>query len=193
MGSARFEETVVYHCSPALVGLKPACLISLAAEQYPGLASMVEGYRAALEGRGIRFELLCRCDRRFLLLVYRPALLERHLARPEVDRLLVRAGYPAGGPLSGRLAHLRRRLTAAGGFPHEIGLFLGYPAEDVRAFQARGGAGCKLCGYWKVYHDVEEARRQFRRFDRCRDSLLARLRAGMTLSQLFGVSGTLAV
>ena len=54
MGSARFEETVVYHCSPALVGLKPACLISLAAEQYPGLASMVEGYRAALEGRGIR-------------------------------------------------------------------------------------------------------------------------------------------
>ena len=165
MGSARFEETVVYHCSPALVGLKPACLISLAAEQYPGLASMVEGYRAALEGRGIRFEVLCRCDRRFLLLVYRPALLERHLARPEVDRLLVRAGYPAGGPLSGRL----------------------------RAFQARGGAGCKLCGYWKVYHDVEEARRQFRRFDRCRDSLLARLRAGMTLSQLFGVSGTLAV
>ena len=69
MGSARFEETVVYHCSPALVGLKPACLISLAAEQYPGLASMVEGYRAALEGRGIRFEVLCRCDRRFLLLV----------------------------------------------------------------------------------------------------------------------------
>ena len=111
MGSARFEETVVYHCSPALVGLKSACLISLAAEQYPGLASMVEGYRAALEGRGIRFELLCRCDRRFLLL---------------------------------------------------------------------------------VYHAVEEARRQFRRFDRCRDCLLARLRAGMTLSQLFGVSGTLA-
>ena len=109
-----------------------------------------------------------------------------------MDRLLVQAGYPAEGPLSGRLAYLRRRLTAAGGFPHEIGLFLGYPAEDVRAFQARGGAGCKLCGYWKVYHDVEEARRQFRRFDRCRDSLLARLRAGMTLSQLFGVSGTLA-
>ena len=113
MGSARFEETVVYHCSPALVGLKPACLISLAAEQYPGLASMVESYRAALEGRGIRFEPLCRCDRRFLLLVYRPALLERHLARPEVDRLLVQAGYPAEGPLSGRRAYLRRRLTAA--------------------------------------------------------------------------------
>ena len=185
MGSARFEETVVYHCSPALVGLKPACLISLAAEQYPGLASMVEGYRAALEGRGIRFEVLCRCDRRFLLLVYRPALLERHLARPEVDRLLVRAGYPAGGPLSGRLAHLRRRLTAAGGFPHEIGLFLGYPPGDVAGFLRDGGRGCKLCGPWKVYGDVEQARRRFRAFRCCRMALTRRVEQGIPLARVF--------
>ena len=143
MGSARFEETVVYHCSPALVGLKPACLISLAAEQYPGLASMVEGYRAALEGRGIRFEVLCRCDRRFLLLVYRPALLERHLARPEVDRLLVRAGYPAGGPLSGRLAHLRRAA-----FPMRSACFWATPPRMCGRFRhgAARGASCAGTG-----------------------------------------------
>ena len=64
--------------------------------------------------------------------------------------------------------------------------------EDVKDFIRKQGKDFLCNGYWKVYHDVEEARRQFRRFDRCRDSLLARLRAGMTLSQLFGVSGTLA-
>ena len=184
MGSARFEETVVYHCSPALVGLKSACLISLAAEQYPGLASMVEGYRAALEGRGIRFELLCRCDRRFLLLVYRPALLERHLARPEVDRLLVQAGYPAEGPLSGRLAYLRRRLTAAGGFPHEIGLFLGYPPEDVAGFMIHQGKHCKCVGCWKVYGDEAAARRQFAAYKSCTANYCRRRASGASLEGL---------
>ena len=184
MGSARFEETVVYHCSPALVGLKPACLISLAAEQYPGLASMVEGYRAALEGRGIRFELLCRCDRRFLLLVYRPALLERHLARPEVDRLLVQAGYPAEGPLSGRLAYLRRRLTAAGGFPHEIGLFLGYPPEDVQGFIEHEGKGYKCLGCWKVYGDPEQAQKCFDLYQRCTESYCRQWSRGTSIGRL---------
>ena len=53
-----------------------------------------------------------------------------------------------------------------------------------------GGGRCKLCGHWKVYHDVEGARRQFARFDRSREALCSRLRAGMTLSQLFGVRET---
>ncbi len=187
MRSVRFEETVVYHCSPALVGLKPACLISVAAADYPRPVPLANGYNQALGGRGIRFELLCRCDHRFLLLVYRPQLLDQHLSQPEVSRLLTEAGYPVDGSVSDLLQHLRRRLVAGDGFPHEVGLFLGYPPEDVVGFQIYGGAGCKLCGHWKVYHDVEGAQRKFLQFDRCRDILWARMRDGTTLSRLFGV------
>lgn len=93
--------------------------------------------------------------------------------------------------VTARLRHLRRRLLWREGFPHEIGLFLGYPPEDVQGFLADPGGGrCKLCGHWKVYHDVEGARRQFARFDCSREALCSRLRAGMTLSQLFGVRET---
>ncbi|MBC5736695.1 MULTISPECIES: DUF3793 family protein [Oscillospiraceae] len=187
MYSARFEEVVVRHCSPTLVGIKPACLISLDAAEYPRLPRTVGEYTRALGEKGLRFEVLCRCRRRFLVLVFRPKLLAEHLARPQAAQLLADADYPGDAPLSALLRRLRQRLLAGGDFPHEIGLFLGYPSEDVAAFQTDGGAGCRLCGYWKVYHDVEGARRQFLRYDRCRDALLDRLRAGMTLSRLFGV------
>lgn len=38
-------------------------------------------------------------------------------------------------------------------FPHEIGFFFGYPAEDVFAFIREKGHNYKLVGDWKVYGD----------------------------------------
>lgn len=61
---------------------------------------------------------------------------------------------------------LQLRLTC-GAFPHEIGLFLGYPPEDVEGFRLHRGRDYKLCGCWKVYSDVEGARQCFRRYARC--------------------------
>ena len=73
---------------------------------------------------------------------------------------------------------LSRRLRQSEGFPHEIGVFLGYPLEDVIGFCRHKGEGCKLCGYWKVYGDVDHAKRCFAAFDCCRDAPYARLLSG---------------
>src|SRR5699024_12754038 len=69
---------------------------SLPAAEYPALPRLAVAYSRRLENRGIRMEVLCRCRRRFLLLVYRPELLERCLRSPRVSGLLEEAGYPAG-------------------------------------------------------------------------------------------------
>ena len=37
------------------------------------------------------------------------------------------------------------------GFPHEIGVILGYPVEDVIEFEKHQGKNCKYCGCWKRY------------------------------------------
>ena len=49
-----------------------------------------------------------------------------------------------------------------------------------------GGSGCRLCGEWKVYQDVEGARRQFRKFALCRSALCSRLERGCSLLSLLG-------
>ena len=87
--------------------------------------------------------------------------------------------------LDALLEHLSTRTQEQQDFPHEIGLFLGYPIEDVRGFIEQGGKDCKLSGYWKVYGDVQAARRLFRQFDRCRDTARGYVERGMTILELF--------
>lgn len=50
-------------------------------------------------------------------------------------------------------------------FPHEVGLFLGYPVWDVKGFIEHKGQQYKLCGYWKVYDDVPGAICKFEEYD----------------------------
>ena len=181
-----FEKALVYHCSPTLCGLKPANLLSLSKDEYPHLPQLAAAYARLLEDKGIRLTILCSCGCRWLLLVYHQSMLAAQLKQPAVIRLLAQAGYPVEAPFSLEqlLHHLSRRLRQSEGFPHEIGVFLGYPLEDVIGFCRHKGEGCKLCGYWKVYGDVDHAKRCFAAFDRCRDALYARLLSGSPLEQL---------
>lgn len=181
-----FEKALVCHCSPTLAGLKPANLLSLSKADFPQLPQLIAEYSQLLVCKGISLRIVCECGQRWLLLVYRSRMLYEHLQHPQIRSLLCEEGYPAQGgfTLSDLIDHLSRRLRRSEGFPHEIGVFLGYPLEDVIDFRRYKGEGCKLCGYWKVYHDVEGAKRCFAQFDRCRAALFSSLMAGTPFSQL---------
>lgn len=179
------DQILAYHCAPALAGLKPSNLVSLSREEFPDLEERLEEYRQLFAPRWVAFRTMCGCGRNVLLLVYRPAELERALRTPLSAALLKKDGYDAGEDLAAMLDRLSQRLRVEGDFPHEIGLFLGYPPEDVVGFQRHRGRNCKLCGHWKVYSDVERAKTLFRRYDQCREHLCARLAMGMTLGQVF--------
>lgn len=178
------DQILAYHCAPALAGLKPANLVALSREEFPDLEERLEDYRRLFARRGVALRTMCGCGRKVLLLLYRPAQLEEALGAPLAAALLEKDGYRPGEDLEAMLDRLGLRLRTGGDFPHEIGLFLGYPPEDVAGFQRHRGRNCKLCGYWKVYSDVDRAKALFRRYDRCRERLCARLAAGQSLCQV---------
>lgn len=180
-----FDLLLAEHSAPVLAGIKTANLISCRKEWYPNLPQMLEIYQRAFVSRGICFRILCSCDYRFLLLVYRPNRLLKDLGTKEARALLKRYDYPMHKGLDALLAHLSKRTADRKDFPHEIGLFLGYPVEDVRGFIEQRGKDCKLSGYWKVYGDVQAARRLFRQYDRCRDTARGYIERGMTILELF--------
>lgn len=99
-----------------------------------------------------------------LVMIYRRRLLERVLASKAVRDILADRGYAFPFSLDACLEHLQKRFRLE--FPHEIGLFLDYPPEDVRGFLEHRGAESLAVGYWKVYGNVEKARRAFRRYRR---------------------------
>ena len=64
-------------------------------------------------------------------------------------------------------------------FPHEMGIFLGYPLGDVKGFIEHHGRNCLCSGYWKVYENEEKARETFRLYARVKQIAMDMVRQGM--------------
>ena len=145
---------------------------------------MVRRLNQTLGPRGLKILPLRYAKGRLLIYVYRPSRLTEDLKGSFARGLLESRGYPCGSA-EGCVARLARRLKENGEFPHEIGLFLGYPPEDVEGFIENRGKNCKCVGCWKVYGDPEQAVRQFARFKKCREVYLRLYRDGKkSLDQL---------
>ena len=79
MTCEKFESVMGYHCSPVLMGMKPANLVSFSKEKMPELPEIISDYEESLEREGIRMEIICGCRKHYLLLVYRPDMLQEYL------------------------------------------------------------------------------------------------------------------
>jgi hypothetical protein len=159
------EDALIRYCSPVLLGCKSACMFTMQNRSPlprllpPNIASLV----IREHGGGA------------LLLVFDETLLEKTILNNPVRSALVEMGYPTRYSLPAFLTHLKERFSC-GGFPHEVGLFLGYPLDDVRDFIRNKGYNYKLCGVWKVYNDVKAAKQCFRQYDLCRECMRTILR-----------------
>lgn len=182
------EEVIVFHCAPSIVGIKPSNLISCSIKKYPDLIEKVDEYNKSFNKSDIYFDLICICERRYLILVYRKEVLKKQLCKIENKKYLTKIGYPVNKGFDAILDHLKSQLYKTDFFPHEIGLFLGYPLEDVLGFMAHEGKNYKTCGYWKVYSDVEKAENLFKNYDKCCKAFCAKLKKGKSIAQIFSVA-----
>ena len=173
------ESYLVAHCAPTLANLKTASLFRCPC---PGPGEL-ECWRQELGHKGIELTVL-RCDGTHVLVyVYRPARLRADLCRPGAGSILRPYGYTGTDP-EAALHRLRQRLADGGDFPHEIGVFLGYPLGDVAGFIHHRGRNCRCMGCWKVYCNECEARRTFARLKKCSEVYGRLWRQGRTVSQL---------
>lgn len=134
--------------------------------------------------KGVNVQALRVRKNRALLYVYRPKQLRVILEDPQARDMLDRFGYRGAASVADMVNRLAENVRDRETFPHEIGLFLGYPVEDVRGFIENKGLGAKMTGVWKVYADVESAVRCFRRFRKCSQIYATKFREGYSLSRL---------
>lgn len=178
------EALLAYHCAPAFAGIKPSNIAACQKSKFPDLYKDIDKLNDELNRKDIYIEILCECERRALLIVYRKKVLEKHLRERNNRAFLSGYGYPENGDIDDYINFLKKRL-ANDTFPHEIGVFLGYPLRDIYAFINHRDEGCLLIGEWKVYHNAGEAEKMFSRFRACRKALVKRVTDGMTLAQIF--------
>lgn len=178
------DAFLVKYGAPTLAGLKTGSLFNLPCRSRRELGEAVAQGNRRLNPKGLYVAVLRQDRGSALILLYRRQELEADLRQREAAALLCQLGYREVS-LGGRLRELRWRLAERGDFPHEIGLFLGYPPEDVRGFMADcRGHNCKCSGCWKVYGDEAAARDRFRRYKQCTAIYCSLYRRGKSLTQL---------
>ncbi len=187
MEYGNFGQRLAVHSAPTLLGIKCASLLSLRCTEFD-----IDGNCAVFNRRaaakGLQSRILCRCAEHALLLVYHEKLLTARLRDPQVVGLLEECGYPVEDGLHACLGKLSERIAECEDFPHEIGVFLGYPMEDVIGFIENKGENYKFCGFWKVYGCEEAAQRTFANYKKCRNFLCNKLCEGADIYQALKIS-----
>lgn len=177
------EKLLIAHCAPTLAGIKTGSLFQCSFTSMDDLRVEVQNANSKLNEKGIYIEILRTKGLGALLLTFRPNCLARDLRKKGVSEFLEGFGYRKTS-LRLTLARLKERLEEEEGFPHEIGLFLGYPLMDVIGFIENGGQNSKCAGCWKVYRDEKEAVKLFDRYRKCKEIYLKMFTEGRSIMQL---------
>ena len=162
------EKALIMHCSPTLAGLKSANIVNYTYSDGSALQEQLAHCRKVLEPKGVSIRLLRTADTKALIYVYRRDRVQDDLRKNNVFNFLSEYGYETDH-VEYCIERLVGRISAQSDFPHEIGLFLSYPLDDVKGFIEHKGQNCCCVGCWKVYCNECEARKTFAKFDKCRN------------------------
>ena len=183
--SRTFEAVLVRHCAPTLAGMKLGSIFCFkhSSPEVPHRKACQWNERLAPFGLAVQILLERPETGSVIVYVYRPNHLKRLLSGPAYQRFLSEAGY-AGTDLDGLLEQLAHRLRTQPEFPHEIGVFLGYPLRDVIGFIENRGRNFTCCGFWKSYGDPVEMQVCFACYRRCIQTYVAMFEQGVPIERL---------
>lgn len=174
---------LIDHGSPTLASLKVGSLFNVNAATPDDLREEARSLGAQLAPKGLALRIIPVREGHTLCYLYRPAQLATLLGDETTQAFLYKQGY-ASLLVEDALHTLCARLAQGGNFPHEIGLFLGYPLADVVAFIENKGKNYLCCGCFKAYTDECTAKKLFARFEKCTKVYQRLYRSGRTLHQL---------
>lgn len=168
--------------APVLLGVKPAGMVRLTNCGRIGGGAQCDLFclyqREILEALHLECRILRNDGIDLVVLFFRRAVLERTLASSEAAGFLKECGYPSGQGMAAILEELTMRCRQGENFPHEIGIFLGYPLKDVRGFiEDRPACRTVPRGLWRVAGDPAESLAAMEKF-RCAEAEITRLLRG---------------
>ena len=158
------EQLVIKYCAPAICGIKPANMFCLPEEMFQ--EDSFQLLCMFLKEQNLLCSTLRLKAGKALVLVYSKNWLKKILSSFAIKTYLVKKGYLLRTP-ERFICEIFERIKRGKEFPHEIGIALGYPVEDVIAFEKSGGKNYKYCGIWKCWSNVSDALRCEKKYREC--------------------------
>lgn len=173
------ETQIALQCAPLLSGLKISNLFNVSKDQIPMVKKL-------FCGTNISYYILLEQKDMVALFLYQKEELLSYISKKEVRMFLEQYGY-RGLSVETALSFLAKRYEAhilyQAEFPHEMGVFLGYPVEDVIGFIEHEGKECLGVGYWKVYKNMPQKKKVFEQFERAKEWMVVLISNGIDLME----------
>jgi len=176
-----FDKIIIHSSAPTFCNIKPGNMFFVKNEAF--LTDKFEAWKKSLSKYGIMAFSATISETSTAIIVLNICWVRKILAEVFVQAYLSEKGYHSSSPFD-FVDELFIRMKKNEGFPHEVGVILGYPVEDVIEFENHEGHDCKYCGYWKTYSDVENAKICQCRYKTCRNMCDLLFEQGYSLSQI---------
>lgn len=175
-------EMIVRYSAPTLAGLKIGSIFTCKFDCILTLEQNIKKRNKLLNGKGIYFAVLRVSNSVALVYVYRKNQLQDALNRADISEFLNQFDY-TNYDVDSALQILAKHLQNSD-FPHEIGVFLGYPLCDVIAFIENDGKNEKFVGYWKAYFNEDDAKTTCAKFKKCTNIYCKKIAEGSDIIKL---------
>ena len=177
MDNTSVSLQLALQCAPVIAGIKISNLLTIPANKLKELS-------AILKKTALSFRVIYPGRERLVILVYREEELRKYLASEEVEGFIYGLGYKTSDISEMFPIFVRRYIRymeIKKDFPHELGLFLGYPVEDVEGFIRHNGKNYLYSGYWKVYKDAETKIKLFKNYEKVQTEIVRMLYEGIDI------------
>ncbi|MGV3024150.1 DUF3793 family protein [Clostridium thermobutyricum] len=157
------EKYLLFTLSPVIGGLKPSSTITLSYDKKE--YSIWSNYKKEfLEILKLKEIVLRKGTKAEIILIYNEENLLNCINKKDNREFLNKLGYDLTLTLEENLDILVYRYEKYH-CPHELGVFLGIPIEDVIDFMECSDKKCLMCGYWKVFNNYNNAKDIFNKYD----------------------------
>lgn len=174
------QEKAAEQCAPVIFGIKPSNLLIID-------KSYAKGLKTLIESTGLKARCFDHRSEKQVWFLFREEALREQLSDSDNRAFMVSYGYTEEMELDDMLIYAakRFRLYKNGqiGFPHEMGIFLGYPLGDVKGFIRHKGRNCLCTGYWKVYENKQQALETFKLYSKVKGIAMDMVQQGLGFSR----------
>ena len=167
-------------CSLVLSGIKPSNLLIY--------SNYCEGcISEELKNTGAEHMKLYNGEKESVSIIFNRKKLEETLSDEDNREFIKQYGYDFY-TVTEVIERLSIRYTefkeGRADFPHEMGIVLGYPLEDVSGFIENNGKNYLYSGYWKVYKNAEEKIRLFKTYKDIKKYFVEQIENGKQICQI---------
>ena len=155
-----------YILAPVITGIKPSSTITITSSKKKIYDFWLEHKKDFLDKYKLKSFILKEKNDSVIELIYDEKNLIEHLSIGKNHNLLKQFGYDDDFQLKKYLICLKQRIKY-NEFPHESGIFMGIPSEDVEGFLNKNE--CVYIGHWKVYTETYNHKNIFMLYDVSKD------------------------